>query len=138
MTMNRSILAVAWLAAWATGWNSEAQQEAPKPGDVHTEIRAQKALSYVDVHGLTISEFTKASIRLKGLSGKVKEIALSGDVAKTETQEGGILRTITLNGNVRAEEPDGTVTTADEAVLDLIAGVHTYAGKVVRIVTSGK
>jgi len=112
-------------------------QEAGKAQDgKKISIDAMDGRSYPDEAGRTIIEYTKPTIKLLRSD---KKTTLMADRATSESQPGGgeIVK-LTLRGNVRAEEPDGTLTTADEAVIDLVKGIYTYTGKSIRVVTPDK
>lgn len=141
--MKFSLLICALLAASSASFCQEAGKERPKAKDGEIiVIDCQKAVSYTGDRGQTITELTKPAMTLfrsdkKG--GMVKGTTFTGDRGTSESKlGGGDLRKLTLNGNVRAEDPVGTITIADEAVIDLVEGIHTYTGKSIRIVIPEK
>jgi hypothetical protein len=141
--MKFSLFACALLVASSASFCQEAGKERPKAKDDETLtiVRSKNILSYTDDNGQTISELTKPTIelfRVDNKGGKIKGTTFAGDSGTTESQPGEGLRKLTLKGNVRAEEPNGTVTTADEAVIDLVKGIYTYIGRSIRIVISEK
>ena len=137
--MKHSLSMAVLCAAASACFGQDAAPGSPKAkdGEILAEITAEKALSFTGDQGQTITELSKPTVKLFR-SGKVKSITLTGDTATTESQPGKGLRKVTLKGNVRAEERDGTVTTADEAVIDLDKGISTYTGRSIRIVAPEK
>jgi hypothetical protein len=135
--MKFSLLTCVLLAASSASFCQEAGKERPKDKDgeiLVDQITAVNSLSYEDAAKKTIAEFTKPSITLcrydkKG--GKVKGATFTGDSGTSESQPGGgVIRKLTLKGNVRTENQDGCVISADEVVVDLVEGLCTYTGKV--------
>jgi hypothetical protein len=127
-----------WLLLLLAATSAASAQDAGKK----ISIDAKDGRSYTDEKGRTIVDLTAATIKLfrsDKKDGKVVGTTLVADRATTESQPGGgeVVK-LTLRGNVRAEEPDGTLTTADEAVIDLVKGIYTYTGKSIRIVTPEK
>lgn len=142
--MKSALLACALLAASSASFCQEAGKERPKAKDGERlgVIEAQESLSYTGDKGQTTLELTKPTLkffRSNKKDGKVKWTTFSGDKGTVESQPGsGDIRKFTLNGNVRVEEPNGTIITADEAVIDLVKGISTYTGRSIRIVVQEK
>ncbi len=122
--MKSSFWTCVFLAAWSTGFGQEPGKGLLKiqDGKLLAEIECQEALSFSGDAKMT-SQFNKVSIMLfrhneKG--EKVRGMTIKADQGSAESPSDGRVRMITLNGNVRAEQRDGTVINAKEAVIDMV------------------
>jgi hypothetical protein len=135
-------LVCAFLAIAPAIFSQEVQKDRPKPkeGQILLEFRSQHALSYENAAKQSICELTKTSVmlfRADGKGGKRKATTVRADRGIVESKPGAGPGKITLSGNVRAEEVDGTIISATEAVIDLVEETLTFK-KRISLVTQEK
>lgn len=140
--MKLSALALVFIAFSSVGFSQEPRKDSPKGKDeeLGLEIKSHNATSWTEESGKTISEFNALSItlfRMDKTGKKAQGMIFKADHGTLESLPDGILEKFALKGNVRAEETDGTVILANEAVIDLVEQTYTVKRRI-KIVGSEK
>ena len=126
----KSMWTFAFFVLASTGFAQEPGGEPVRTqgGKLLAEIDCQEVLSFGG-DAKMFSQYTKVSITLfrsDQQGQRVNGMTLKADQVSSESTAQGGLRMLTLKGNVRVEQKDGSVITAKEAVIDFSEETITF------------